>query len=104
MTDIEAPEEDMIDEALLALIHEVIGDVSEDEAEDALDEAGDFIFDVIDDMVDEGEISEVPDNREPDEMKQDWIQKCLPLVRERVAAIMTDPEGESEEDGDTDLA
>lgn len=103
MTEQKIPEQDIVDDALIELVDEVVGDGA---SEDEFDAGTDVVFEVVEDLVNGGVIEEIPDNAASDEEKKEWIEKSVPVVRAALESALGDPlvsDGEDEEHGnDTD--
>lgn len=93
MDDEEIPAADIIDDALAAIIEEIIGE--EGDIED-FDAASDVVLDHIERLANEGVISDPPDLEASDEEKQKWLDQYLPIVTEELKAL-------GETNVDTDL-
>jgi hypothetical protein len=82
-----APKEDLIDEALVEIIDELIGDDGDEEDFDA---ASDIVFEVIDSLVEQEQIEEIPDLTDEETVKSEWLSRFLPVVKEALMKAMND--------------
>lgn len=94
-----APQEDVIDQTLIKLIDEIIGEEGDEED---FDGASDVVFSVIEELVDAGEMTEVPEPEDSDEVKQTWMETQLPILLEALKMALKGLRGEPE-DGDTQI-
>jgi hypothetical protein len=92
---VEIPEHDKIDDELLSLLHAVVG---EDAEEDDLDAASNVLFSLIEQLVEDEEIEEIPDTDETDQEKEQWLEKCLPILKQAFDEVVQDMESEDFED------
>lgn len=81
------PEHDLIDEELLEMIHEIVGEEAEEEEIDA---ASNIVFNLVEQLVEEGEMDEIPDTDANEEDKQAWLSSGLPVLKEAFALMLSD--------------
>jgi hypothetical protein len=92
----QAPESDVIDDALIAIVDEIIGPEGDEEDFDA---ASDVVLEVIEQMVDEGSIPEMPESDASDEAKKAWVEK-IPSIKEEIHNALNDGFMNSDEEDD----
>lgn len=92
---VEIPEHDAIDEELLALIHGLVGKEADEEE---VDSASDILFELIEQLVEDGEISEIPETEAHEGEKSEWIQKCLPVLKEAFEVMLKQLAAQDEEE------
>lgn len=98
----DAPQEDVIDIALIDLIDEIIGEEGDEED---FDGASDVVFEFIEELVGDGEMPEIPDDHESDEVKQEWLARYLPVLREKIQKGLHDGfEGEPENGDSSEIS
>lgn len=84
---LEIPEHDSIDEALLGLLHQIVGEEAEEEE---LDAASNVLFSLMEQLVDEAEIEEAPETDGPEEAKERWIAECLPILSRALSELIAE--------------
>jgi hypothetical protein len=92
---VEIPEHDKIDDELLSILHAFVG---EDAEEEDLDAASNLLFSLVEQMVDDGEIDEIPETDVPDQDKNIWLEKCLPVLKQAFEEVVADMNSEDFED------
>lgn len=78
------PEADVIDDAFLEIIEDLVGDDGD------LDAASDVLFEVIELTVDSGQIAEIPESDVSDEEKKSWLEKSLPIIKTEIEKALND--------------
>jgi len=94
LDDKEIPQEDVVDKALLDIVHEVFGDDYDDEE---LDGALDVILAILDELIDTGDAEEMPENEAPEEEKNDWVARFRDKLKQAVIDGVTLGEPENDQ-------
>lgn len=100
MEDEQIPEADLIDDAIAALIDEMIGEEGDIEEFDA---ASDVVLDIMEDLANSDQIQDPPEQDEPEELKQKWLEQYFPIVKAEIHKALHDG-FIGEPDGDSNLA
>ena len=74
-------EMDIIDDALDKLLDEFI---PEDVSEEEFDSKANIFMAVYADLVDDGLIEEAPDEASGDELKKNWVESSIPVLRQHL--------------------
>lgn len=73
--------EDVIDTALDELVSFYVE--NEDDEQEFIDVADD-VMNVISDLIDEAVIDEIPEVEAEEQTKKDWLEKSIPLIKEKL--------------------
>jgi hypothetical protein len=76
---------DIIDEAVYSLLNELSG-----EDDEAFEDNAEVLYMTIDQMVDEDLIEDLPDLDSDDAEKSAWIEKYLPIVKNKMLEAKVD--------------
>ena len=87
LDDMNAPQEDVIDVNIIAIIDAIIGEKGDIED---FDGASDVVFDIIEELVSSGEISEMPEIEVSDEEKNKWLETSMPIIKQAVQTALHD--------------
>lgn len=70
---------DIIDEELFKVIESISG-----EDDELFDETAEKVYDIIDELIENEVIEDMPDQEDSDEMKNSWVEKVIPLLKEKI--------------------
>jgi hypothetical protein len=87
MEEEEIPVADLVDDAIAALIDEIIGEEADIEEFDA---ASDVILDVMEELANSEEIQDPPDVESSIEDQQKWLDQYFPIVKDAIHKALHD--------------
>ena len=79
----------IIDSALDKFLDEFIPDES---SEEEFNEKSNLFMALYADLVDDGLIPEVPEDESDDQLKNEWVEKAIPVLREHMQGELNDPD------------